>query len=258
MRRRQREGRCLEEALGLHLVQRRVERGECQVDVGVGVDTGNEGAGHAHEVDAVVEHPEAEGEGELRGRARRRFTVEVRPPYPVPAAWAWKRPVSTRDSIVTPAAAERGLALNVPGWKTRRRLFQSGSSRNSMSEMMSARPVTPPPGRPPARILASGVRSGVTPYSACAPPGETRKPVTTSSKMRTVLWRAVAWRRSARKPSRRGSVPQDAPVGSRITAATSPSARRRSASSISFWGMLIVLLRVASGPPAERGTSDSP
>ncbi len=49
---------------------------------------------------------------------------------------------------------------------------------------MSLRPVTAPPGNPPARIFANVVRSGRMPYSACAPPGETRKPVTTSSKIK--------------------------------------------------------------------------
>jgi hypothetical protein len=46
-------------------------------------------------------------------------------------------------------------------------------------------PATAPPGRPPARIFAIVVRSGVTPSFACTPPGDQRKPVITSSKIRT-------------------------------------------------------------------------
>src|SRR3990172_11775994 len=84
---RQREDRCLEEALGLHLVQRRLERREAEVDVAVSVNAGDEGAGHAHEIDAVVEHPQAEGESELRGRAWRRFAVKVRPFNPILRPW---------------------------------------------------------------------------------------------------------------------------------------------------------------------------
>src|SRR4030067_833445 len=53
-----------------------------------------------------------------------------------------------------------------------------------MSDRMPRRPATAPPGSPPASTLARQVRSGTTLYSFCAPPGETRKPVTTSSKMR--------------------------------------------------------------------------
>ena len=51
--------------------------------------------------------------------------------------------------------------------------------------MMSARPATAPPGRPPATILASTHMSGVMPKRACAPPRDQRKPVITSSKIRT-------------------------------------------------------------------------
>ena len=61
-----------------------------------------------------------------------------------------------------------------------------------MQSRMSARPAMAAPGRPPAAIFARAVRSGRTPKCAWAPPGATRKPVTTSSKMRTTLWRCGA------------------------------------------------------------------
>ena len=50
--------------------------------------------------------------------------------------------------------------------------------------------------------LPSVVRSGVTPYSACAPPGCTRKPVITSSKTSSAPSASVSARRPSRKPSR--------------------------------------------------------
>ena len=61
-----------------------------------------------------------------------------------------------------PAAADSGLALNVPGWA----IFSLPASLvtwKSSRSRMSLRPVTAPPGRPPARIFANVVRSGVMP-----------------------------------------------------------------------------------------------
>ena len=100
-----------------------------------------------------------------------------------------------------PAAAETGLALKVPGcwifsWPAA--AVRAKSSRSSTS----ARPATAPPGRPPARILASVVRSGVMPNCAWAPPGATRKPVITSSRISSTPCAAVSSRRLARKPAR--------------------------------------------------------
>jgi hypothetical protein len=46
-------------------------------------------------------------------------------------------------------------------------------------------------GNPPATILASAVKSGLTPTFCCKPPAETRKPVTTSSKINTTSLRVV-------------------------------------------------------------------
>ena len=40
-----------------------------------------------------------------------------------------------------------------------------------------------PTGNPPPMILPRHVMSGTTPYIVCAPPGWTRKPVITSSKI---------------------------------------------------------------------------
>ena len=78
--------------------------------------------------------------------------------------------------------------------------------------MMSARPATAPPGSPPATILASTHRSGMTPKRACAPPRDQRKPVITSSKISSdaVL---LASRRAGRRgnPSGSGTMPHEAP-----------------------------------------------
>ena len=82
-------------------------------------------------------------------------------------------------------------------------------------------PATAPPGNPPATILAKVARSGVTPASACAPPGETRNPVTTSSKIKSVSVDFVSSRKKLRKPGATGTIPVEDPVGSRITAAMS-------------------------------------
>ncbi len=70
---------------------------------------------------------------------------------------------------------------------------------------MSLRPVTAPPGKPPARILARVVRSGRMPYSACAPPGDTRKPVTTSSKISSTPCCRVSSRSAVRNAGSIGS-----------------------------------------------------
>ena len=64
--------------------------------------------------------------------------------------------------------------------------------------MMSRRPPMAATGKPPPSALAIVVRSGVTPYSAWAPPRATRKPVITSSKMSTMPFAAVISRRKAR------------------------------------------------------------
>ena len=81
---------------------------------------------------------------------------------------------------------------------------------------------------PPATIFAKVERSGRTPKAPCAPPGETRKPVTTSSRISSVPARSVAARSACRNSGRNGTCPKLAPVGSRITAATSPRASSRS------------------------------
>ena len=57
------------------------------------------------------------------------------------------------------------------------------------------------------------------PSSAWAPPGEARKPVMTSSKMRRVSVAVVRSRKKCRTEGSRGVVPQDQPVGSQMAAA---------------------------------------
>ena len=63
--------------------------------------------------------------------------------------------------------------------------------------------------------------SGVTPSAACAPPGDTRNPVTTSSKISTVPLAVLSSRSRRRKSGRIGIRPKLAPVGSMMTAAIS-------------------------------------
>ena len=64
--------------------------------------------------------------------------------------------------------------------------------------MISRRPATTDSGAPPATALPNVERSGVTPKWACAPPSAIRKPVITSSMMKSVPCR----RQRSRTPSR--------------------------------------------------------
>src|SRR5262245_55160164 len=77
-----------------------------------------------------------------------------------PASFALRHgsPVATSFSADTPAAAESGLALYVPGC----RIFGL-PGRNSIAARTSARPARAPPGSPPARIFGGVVRLGFTP-----------------------------------------------------------------------------------------------
>ena len=130
--------------------------------------------------------------------------------------------MATILSAAIPAAAASGLALNVPRWIAPGRR-PPNSLRGSSTRMTSARPTTAPPGSPPVTTLASVVRSGVTPTTFCTPPGLYRNPVMISSKISTTPYCWVSRRISAWKPGARGTVPQDAPDASRITAAMSGS-----------------------------------
>ena len=94
-----------------------------------------------------------------------------------------------------PAAALSGLALNVPGWAI---VVASNSSR-------SDRPATAPDGNPPAITLPRTLMSGMIPSTDCIPPGETRNPVTTSSKTSTVPVAVHAARAAAIKAGSSGS-----------------------------------------------------
>jgi len=70
-------------------------------------------------------------------------------------------------------------------------------------------------------IFPRQVRSGVTPKTPWAPPRPRRKPVITSSKMRSAPQADVASRSAARKPGAGGTTPMLAATGSTITAASS-------------------------------------
>ena len=119
-----------------------------------------------------------------------------------------------------PAAAETGLALNVPGWPIFSRPARAAAAKSSRSRM-SLRPTTQAPGRPPATILAKLDRSGVMPNATCAPPGETRNPVTTSSKISSAPYCVVSRRSPCRNSGVSGTWPKLEPVGSTMIAAIS-------------------------------------
>ena len=120
---------------------------------------------------------------------------------------------------------------------------------------MSSRPATAPPGSPPERILARVVTSGVTPAFSWAPPGATRKPVTTSSKMRRAPALRVSSRRASRKEGGVGTTPKWPPVGSRMTAATSPLARRVRTAARSFGGSTVTSATTSGSWPASGPAS---
>ena len=163
--------------------------------------------------------------------------------------------VFTSSSAFCPAAADSGFALNVPLWPMRDALLKPGSSLSWIMSMISALPVTAPPGSPPPSILASVHMSGVTPYSSCAPPLDMRNPVTTSSKISTTPYRSVTSRNSPRKLGLSGVSPMCAPVGSTMTAATSGSpASVRSTSAMSFGSMEMTVLAVSAGMPPPDGS----
>ena len=122
--------------------------------------------------------------------------------------------------------------------------------------MTSARPARAPPGMPPATTFASAVRSGVTPISACAPPGDQRKPVTTSSNTTSVPWARAAAAIAATRAGASGTAPQAAPVGSRITQATSPPASSAS-SAPSTNGSTTVRSGLGGDPTGAAGSTGS-
>ena len=90
-----------------------------------------------------------------------------------------------------------------------------------MRAIRSRRPPYAPEGNPPPRIFDSVVRSGRTPYSSCAPPAATRKPVITSSKISSAPLASHTRRSVSRKPRRGGTTPMFAATGSTITHAIS-------------------------------------
>ena len=96
-----------------------------------------------------------------------------------------------------PATALSGLALKVPGWAI---VVARSSSR-------SDRPATAPDGSPPAITLPRTLMSGMISSTACMPPGEMRKPVTTSSKTSTLPVAVHAARAAAMNDLSSGSWP---------------------------------------------------
>jgi len=67
-----------------------------------------------------------------------------------------------------------------------------------MMFMISVLPAKQATGYPFPRDFAKVARSGVTPNRSWAPPGATRKPVFTSSRIRRIPWSEHNWRRCLR------------------------------------------------------------
>ncbi len=102
--------------------------------------------------------------------------------------------------------------------------------------------------------LPSVVRSGVTPYRACAPPGCTRKPVITSSKTSSASCSAVRERSRSRNPGAGGTSPMFPATGSTITAAISCSAKRASTEPRSLSSAVRVSATAPGVTPGESGS----
>ena len=95
----------------------------------------------------------------------------------------------------------------------------------------------------------------MTPKYSCAPPGARRKPVTTSSKIRTTPRSRVSWRSAFKNAGFVGTVIERDAAGSRITAATSCSSSSSFTCAMSLQRATSVCARVGSGIPADAGIS---
>ncbi len=93
--------------------------------------------------------------------------------------------------------------------------------------MISARPPKAPTGRPPPITLPKVERSGRTPSSSCAPPFARRKPVITSSKMRSAPCASQRRRSPSWKPGSGRIRPALPGIGSTMIAAISPGVRAK-------------------------------
>ena len=75
---------------------------------------------------------------------------------------------------------------------------RSRESRSPPSSISSRRPASADTAKPLPSALPNVERSGVTPYTPCAPASDQRNPVIISSKTSTTPWRV----HSSRRPSR--------------------------------------------------------
>ena len=98
------------------------------------------------------------------------------------------------------------------------------SVRKPPSSINSRRPANAATENPLPIALPQVDRSGITPYTACAPPAAQRNPVIVSSKTRTAPCRSHSARTPARYP---GAGSARAEAASRITHATGSSPRAR-------------------------------
>src|SRR5579884_4517568 len=92
-------------------------------------------------------------------------------------------------------------------------------------------------------ILPKQVRSGVMLTRSCIPPNATRKPVMTSSKIKSASYCCVSVRKVSRKPGRGNTNPILAATGSTITAAMSSGYVRNSSAMAALSAAIAELFR---------------
>ena len=119
--------------------------------------------------------------------------------------------------------------------------------------MSSAGPAYAAAGSPPPSTLPRIVRSGVTPAGCCTPPGDTLKPVITSSKMSNAPASLATSRRKERNPGSGLTSPMLAGKGSQISAATGRARSAAATASRSFHGTTIVSAACAAVTPGLAG-----
>ena len=115
--------------------------------------------------------------------------------------------------------------------------------------MRSRGPPSAASGSPPPITFPKHHRSGCTPTAAVAPPRPRRKPVITSSKIKSAPARSHAARSPSRNPASGATSPMFAATGSTITQATDSSI-----SGTSLKGATTVAATALAGTPAEPGS----
>ena len=157
-----------------------------------------------------------------------------------------------RDSSVAMAAAtDTGLPANVLAWYT-------GPDGASLL-IISFLPPIAAIGRPLPSAFANVARSGLMPKNSPAPPSSSRKPVTTSSNIKTTSFCSVIFLTSLRYLFSGGTSPMFASTGSIMTHAVSrffSIACSRAAGSL--YGTTAVRADASSSTPSDAGMLAAP